>query len=52
MFAVVLSFDGESESHLAAGIEHVNDEVIPALAQAPGCTAGGSSTGTRADASP
>lgn len=31
MFALVLSFDGESEEEVAAGIEHVADEVIPAL---------------------
>jgi len=36
MFAVVLSFDGESAEDLNAGIEHVKDEVIPALAQATG----------------
>ena len=36
MFAVVLSFDGESPEDLAAGIEHVNDEVIPTLAEADG----------------
>ena len=36
MFAVVLSFDGESAEDMAAGIEHVKDEVIPALEQAGG----------------
>ena len=36
MFAVVMSFEGESAEDLSAGIEHVNDEVIPALAQAQG----------------
>lgn len=36
MFAVVLSFDGESKEDLDAGIEHVADEVIPVLAEAEG----------------
>lgn len=36
MFAVVLSFDNESEEDLAAGITHVEEEVIPALEQADG----------------
>ena len=36
MFAVVLSFDGEPGEDLTAGIEHVKDEVIPALEQAGG----------------
>jgi hypothetical protein len=36
MFAMVLSFDGESPADLNAGIEHVKDEVIPALAESGG----------------
>lgn len=36
MFAVVLSFDGESPDDQAAGIDHVQDEVIPALSKAGG----------------
>jgi len=38
MFAPVMSFDGESAEDVAAGIEHVPDEVIPPLATAPGVT--------------
>jgi hypothetical protein len=36
MFAVVMSFDGESQEDRAAGIEHVKDEVVPSLAGAAG----------------
>jgi heme-degrading monooxygenase HmoA len=36
MFGMILSFDNESSAQLSAGIEHVRDEVIPALAEAEG----------------
>jgi heme-degrading monooxygenase HmoA len=36
MFGMILSFDDESAADLSAGIEHVHDEVIPALAGAEG----------------
>ena len=39
MFAMVMSFDGESERDLADGMAHVQDEVIPALQQCGGVTA-------------
>jgi heme-degrading monooxygenase HmoA len=36
MFGMIMSFDGESAQDMSAGIEHVQDEVIPALAKAEG----------------
>jgi heme-degrading monooxygenase HmoA len=39
VFGVVLSFDAEPAEDTAAGIEHVNDEVVPALREAGGVQA-------------
>lgn len=39
MFAMVMSFDGESSRDLNEGIEHVRDEVIPAFERSGGVKA-------------
>ncbi len=36
MFGIILRFEGESPTDQLAGIEHVEDEVLPALAGANG----------------
>ena len=36
MFATLMTFDGESPRDLAAGIEHVRDEVLPAFQHTDG----------------
>jgi hypothetical protein len=38
MFAMVMSFDGESEQDRTAGISHVLAEVVPAMTEANGVT--------------
>jgi hypothetical protein len=38
MFATVISFDGEDADTIAAGIEHVDAEVLPAIRSAEGVT--------------
>ncbi len=38
MFATVITFDGEDDETQAAGISHVEDEVLPALQQSSGVT--------------
>ncbi len=39
MFAMVMSFDGESSQDLNEGFEHVRDEVIPAFERSGGVKA-------------
>jgi heme-degrading monooxygenase HmoA len=39
MFAMVLTFDGESSQDLNDGVEHVRDEVIPAFGRSGGVKA-------------
>ena len=36
MFAMVMTFDGESAQETAAGVEHVREEVLPAFEQSAG----------------
>jgi hypothetical protein len=38
MFAMVMSFDGESEQDRTAGISHVLAEVVPAMIETDGVT--------------
>jgi hypothetical protein len=38
MFAVVMTFEGESPQDLQDGISHVDEEVLPALSDAKGLT--------------
>ncbi len=40
MFAQVMIFEGESADDTAAGISHVEDEVLPPLRDAPGFATG------------
>ena len=40
MFAQVMFFEGESPADTQAGVEHVGDEVVPVIRDAPGCEAG------------
>jgi hypothetical protein len=36
MFATLIHFEGEDEGRLAAGISHVEEEVLPAMRATPG----------------